>query len=413
MNQLFKILTGSRLYGTFTDTSDYDYKVITLPPLEDVLLGKKLVNYKEVPEGKGAHDSMPDNGIETEYIPLQVFFNDFFAGQTYAVELAFAILQGKYDSQYNYQSTIDKILYILENLNKDDLLCDHTQAIEEIKKIEGVRFSEEEYHSDSFDINLIRPVFTIAPFTEPIKFRTEVGMLKYHLNNLKCGDYSEIYFLTEMIQDLVENFLTKDVKKMMGYAVSQAKVYGAKTDRYVTVVSAIDILSSENGKCILNEMPKLIEALLKLPFTNINSTEVNNVVNNTIVINHKQYPLSCQLDYIVNSLKATEHTYGDRVKSFQGTGADWKAMAHAVRIVKQIQELSTTGTILFPSKDIDQIKSIRNGLMEVEDATNLLNDSIVKAEESIMNSILPAKTPEMIEMFNHWKINVLKSLYYI
>lgn len=91
---MFKVVYGSKLYGTSTPTSDTDEKVVYLPSLTDMLLGKKLSIYKDRfdadgnPIGDGF--TMPDNGVETEYFPLQTFVRDFVNGQTYALEIAFA-----------------------------------------------------------------------------------------------------------------------------------------------------------------------------------------------------------------------------------------------------------------------------------------------------------------------------------
>ena len=48
---LFKILSGSRLYGTNTKSSDFDYKVVILPELNGLLLGDKIITKKEKPVG--------------------------------------------------------------------------------------------------------------------------------------------------------------------------------------------------------------------------------------------------------------------------------------------------------------------------------------------------------------------------
>lgn len=98
MDYLAKIPYGSHLYGTNTPTSDWDFKAIYLPAFDDVLLGKKhhitkiRVNANGVPVPD--KDKMPDGGIETELIPLQTFARDFLDGQTYALEVAFAIDAG-------------------------------------------------------------------------------------------------------------------------------------------------------------------------------------------------------------------------------------------------------------------------------------------------------------------------------
>lgn len=96
MNELFRVVYGSHLYGTSTPTSDLDEKVVYLPAFEDVLLGKKLRTFKTRHDADGGSVSsaakMPDGGVEVEYVPFQTFCRDFLNGQTYALECAFAHL---------------------------------------------------------------------------------------------------------------------------------------------------------------------------------------------------------------------------------------------------------------------------------------------------------------------------------
>jgi len=94
---MFVVEYGSKLYGTNTPTSDTDYKVVYLPDLSDVLLGKKMVSTKVRfdAEGKKLTDDnqpMPANGVECEFVPFQTFVREFVRGQTYAVECAYALL---------------------------------------------------------------------------------------------------------------------------------------------------------------------------------------------------------------------------------------------------------------------------------------------------------------------------------
>jgi len=95
---LFSVQYGSKLYGTATPTSDTDLKSIYLPDFCEIVALKKQTIFKHrwdaqgqpIPDGI----SMPENGVEEEFIPLQVFLKDFFVGQTYAVEIAFAVVAG-------------------------------------------------------------------------------------------------------------------------------------------------------------------------------------------------------------------------------------------------------------------------------------------------------------------------------
>lgn len=89
---------GSRLYGTNTASSDTDLKAIILPDIDDVLLGKRMTSTKARFDADGVKitddtKAMPVNGLEIEFIPFQTFVRDYVAGQTYAVEVAFAILK--------------------------------------------------------------------------------------------------------------------------------------------------------------------------------------------------------------------------------------------------------------------------------------------------------------------------------
>src|SRR5664279_214291 len=93
---LYQVTYGSKLYGTSTPTSDTDLKSVYLPAIDDLLLGKKLVATKTRVDEHGVKvpdkDSMPDRGVENEYIPFQTFVRDFVRGQTYAVEIAWAVM---------------------------------------------------------------------------------------------------------------------------------------------------------------------------------------------------------------------------------------------------------------------------------------------------------------------------------
>ena len=90
MQKLFKCEYGSRLYGTNTPTSDLDIKIVYLPELNDLLLGNRVGNNcKKTNTQENTKNTSED--IDIEFIPLQSFANDFFSGQTYALELAYAI----------------------------------------------------------------------------------------------------------------------------------------------------------------------------------------------------------------------------------------------------------------------------------------------------------------------------------
>ena len=100
MKKLFSCLYGSRLYGTQTPTSDLDVKHIYLPDLDSLLIGKQLVNkVNKTNTVKNTRNGADD--VDEEFLPVQIFARDFLNGQTYALELAFA-LEGTHAEQKFY-----------------------------------------------------------------------------------------------------------------------------------------------------------------------------------------------------------------------------------------------------------------------------------------------------------------------
>lgn len=338
---LFKVLTGSHLYGTATSSSDYDYKAVCLPALDELLINTKITNRKEKPEGVGDSDKMIAGETETEYLPLQVFMNDFFDGQTYALEVAFAARQGLFE--------------LPESVNDD--------------------FGKEQV--------------------------------------IKFADV------------LIDRFLTRNVKKMVGYAVSQSKLYGLKTQRFTTLNEVLTMLENYLNKLLpmpepmissvtLKDASRLVEELVKIP--HVKNAELFNAKGGAelapgIDICGKQFPLTARIVTVIQSVKKSLSQYGERVKQFDGEGVDWKALSHAIRITEQVIELSTTGQITFPRPSAQFLLDVKSGKLALDEATEHLNSLFNKVDEVIEASVLRERTEELEAEFKAWKIEVLRSLY--
>ena len=90
MKKLFTVNYGSKLYGTNVPTSDVDLKHVVLPDLTDLLLCKKIKN-EVIKTNKEKFTKNSAEDVDEEFIPIQVFANDFLSGQTYSLELAYAV----------------------------------------------------------------------------------------------------------------------------------------------------------------------------------------------------------------------------------------------------------------------------------------------------------------------------------
>lgn len=330
---LFSVLAGSHLYGTSTPASDFDYKAVCLPSLDDLLMNVKLTNRKEKPEGLGASDKMLAGETETEYLPLQVFLDDVFAGQTYAVEVLFALLQGK------------------------------------------------------------------AEFSQSTLFMAP---------------------LLPKFQQLASRFVTRDVKKMMGYAVGQAKNYGVKADRHATFALAYNLLMEldpmdEGGNLPAKRLADVdLTQLLALPY--VKMTTIKNAKGGyedapALEVCGKTFPLTNKVVTVAHSLILTLEQYGHRVKQFSGTGADYKALSHALRVAEQAVELVTTGKLVFPRPNAALLLEVKNGQHNVDDVLAKFEHMFETLDKEVAVSKLPERTPELVKEFQEWKLHLLKQLY--
>lgn len=342
---LFSVLMGSHLYGTATPTSDYDYKVVCLPSLDDLLLNKRVTNRKQRPEGLSDSAKMLAGEDETEYVPLQVFLNDFFSGQTYALEMVFACLSDRHEGAGEFAAT--------RTLNA--------------------------------------------------------------------------HWAKKLAEELVGKFLTSNVKKMVGYAVSQSQLYGLKTQRFTSVKAFVETVEQhfvpelgavEANKLMktqkLQDSPMLVNKLLTLPHVKMSVlANARGGMENAPALDvcGKQFPMTNTWNTVLSSMKGTLSGYGDRVKGFEGEGTDWKALSHALRVTEQVLELCETGKLTFPRPNAEYLLAAKRGELSLEEVQATLERAFNRVDDVVAKSVLPTRTPELEAEFQQWVLSKLHQLY--
>ena len=69
-----------------------------------------------------------------------------------------------------------------------------------------------------------------------------------------------------------------------------------------------------------------------------------------------------------------------------------KALSHAVRVLCQLEEVITEGSITFPLKDREHILLIKNGAMPLACVKDEIDGRYDRCVELLANSNLPAET---------------------
>ena len=161
---LFKSIYGSRLYGTNTPDSDYDYKQIHMNPTDVLLTGKysSCFNKNTNPNSKNTAED-----VDFESKELRHFIKEALSGQTYAIDLLFTpdnmILEtsdiwkdiianrhrlisrnvspfigyvrgqaAKYSKKGEKINELDTILSYLENIKKEGIRCTIRDALSDL-----------------------------------------------------------------------------------------------------------------------------------------------------------------------------------------------------------------------------------------------------------------------------------------
>ena len=331
MRVLFETLFGSSLYGTTMPTSDRDYKRVVLPDLDLILLGKAPKNSvkhknKKLGEKNGVGD------IDSEDIPLYIFARDFLEGQTYAIELCFAV-EGVDAEQAIYEGSFSKFCSEL----REHFLTSNINAMA------GYAVNQAKIYSDKGDrLNAARAVKRLYQ--------------KFSLSHRIMDHAAEFKKLAEEIENDYPEY----------FGISEY---------------AVDSTGQTLRPCT-----KLLTKIL--PFTNTFSTSL------------------ITIDSIISD-------FGSRAIAASISSSDWKATAHAVRIINEGITLLTTKKLRFPlDKDYaNYLRSIIRGEHDIEKIRDEIVSGVDKLQSLADSSALPKLSTELKKDLDVWMLPWLRKYY--
>ena len=145
------------------------------------------------------------------------------------------------------------------------------------------------------------------------------------------------------------------------YCRKQASKYGIKGSRLDAVKRVLEFLNQYKAE----RLGQVWDGLPNGEFIfKHNATPENNNLRMYEVCGRK-FSESVTVEYIWECMMIVYDNYGARAKAAQNNeNIDWKALSHAVRAAKQLQELYRTGNIIFPLADAEMITAIKTGKMD-------------------------------------------------
>ena len=89
----------------------------------------------------------------------------------------------------------------------------------------------------------------------------------------------------------------------------------------------------------------------------------------------KKYQDTCDIKYVLESLKKTHAKYGHRAHSAKNMdGKDWKALSHSVRTLFEAYEMLCNGYIKYPLSSTKFLLDVKNGNMSMVEFEKLYDE---------------------------------------
>jgi hypothetical protein len=348
MKKLFSTLFGSKLYGTSTPSSDRDLKHVVLPELSDLLLGKKVQNLvKKTNTQKNTRNSAEDT--DEEFVPLQVFANDFYNGQTYALELAFAVDKSHCEQAY-YDATGNPVAY------SDNLFF--VQFVKELRT--------------KFLTSNVRALMGYAV--------NQVSMYSFKGDRLNV-----VVDVLDALKVLAVTEPYKDQKL--------SQVFESNTEFKANMLS------------LAEKHPKYFKKSTYL-------VDQDRYAD-CFVLLEKTMPFSNTVAHTFGVVTRLREKYGSRAEAASETNVDWKATMHALRVVQEGLSLLQYGKLEFPFHPAyaSYLLKVKRGEENLEVVKTSLSDSLQLLKQLEKTTSLPPHSEDLKQEFESWLSTWLHTFY--
>lgn len=352
------ILTyGSHLYGTNTPTSDHDFKVVYMPALDDLLLSKdlKVYRYRFDVNGDPVGDSvaMGDNGHEAEHTPFQKFATDYLRGQSYAVEIVYAVLANAHQQHMPPPGTRESFHWHL-------------------------------FHA--FCQMLVRE----------FKHKNMTGMAA---------------FARKQTMDYVHRGerlnKAKEVKAWLETMLSNMLACGGGVRADLCRLDSKRVFMENN---VIVE-PTVMDLCAKACKLETGQSISRDVATRTMNVNGRDYLETSTLPNMIGALDKMITNYGERSWKAAETAVDWKSLMHAVRVYQQVIEFFETSDMVFPRQNTKYLLSIRNKQVPVNAVKDQLAELELRADQLMNDSDLPEVDNAMRERLDEKVLEFVRTFY--
>lgn len=174
-------------------------------------------------------------------------------------------------------------------------------------------------------------------------------------------------------------FYTKNLKAFVGYARRQASKYGIKGSRLDDAKRVIEFCDTAQREIRVKQVWEQLptgEHIFKHP-EDVNGVRMYEVCG-------RKTCETATIEYLQNTISNFYKNYGARAEqAARNEGIDWKAVSHALRAAYQVKQVFTEKTIIFPLREADYLKQVKEGKLSYKSEVAPQLDSLMDEIEAL------------------------------
>ncbi len=244
-------------------------------------------------------------------------------------------------------------------------------------KIEGTKNGKDDTDFD---------MFSITAFFELLK-KGDFNLIEA----LWCPE-DKIIIKTPLYDELKafrKELIHNDISAFLGFIKGEAKKVGVNTHHYTTQLDFLKILYSKHNHAKLKDFwPEVVEFANdpKNIGVKISKSKVNNsgysIEMPAIVIAARMHQWTASAGYVIGAVEHICSQYGNRQKSTAESGADFKTLYHAMRLIYEANDILDYGELSLPFSEerFKMLWNIKYGDVDPELLVEMLNSKIDKLE---------------------------------
>lgn len=158
--------------------------------------------------------------------------------------------------------------------------------------------------------------------------------------------------------------------------------------------------------------PAIVELTQSTEFIKLTTYDIGNGVHAPcILVIDKIIPYNVSIEIAYKTLNTLFNRYDNRTKN-SINHVDWKATAHAIRILNEGIELFETGEIKFPVSNASHLIDIRNGKVDISIIKQEFSEKLEKLKALEKSNNLISFSNELSLEFKEWLGSWMMKFYF-